>query len=255
MRNAPLCCIRRLPQTKAKFALVGEIMQYRGLIAKTAWGCWRRLPMQTRVWLGIEELIDDGILHLIKFERMWRKFDGQDRLRAIGHTLVLMYDTQYLDPYVRAQKRFKVWTDENGIRQEYGRTISMDGLAADYRECGLDFEPERILKLEIEFRDPLIACGAVQLLIKLYQDASEHLKGEMTRWFLKTGETKFHIHNPKFLKARKEFRSLANAYNFQYIDAKHLIQSPGCLDVVSRQIMQIPFDLNHPTPNIRGYEA
>lgn len=232
---------------------IDEAMHYRPLIAKYAWTAYRKLPLQARVWIGIEELVNEGVIKFLQQMYLCRsKKDKYDFAKCLGGLLVQHYTTVYIDPMCRASKRFKVWTDEEGNRQEFGRTVSIDNLVAGYAEKGMDFDIERVLGLKPPSQgDTVQDCVAVDALLKIHKQSSDVLKAELVKWFLKSDGSKLHLYGFRFMSAKKEFQSLAKESKFTIQDARHIVASDVCLDLLSRSILEVPHDLDNPYPAVR----
>jgi hypothetical protein len=82
---------------------------------------------------------------------------------------------------------------------------------------------------------------AVDLLMRVYWDASEPLRTEIVRWFLCREGQRLRFNTPKFRKARAEFRALARKQGLEVADCRHVLNSPVCLDALSRQILYVPW--------------
>ena len=43
-----------------------SVEHYRKLVAMLAWKAWRKLPMQTRMWIGPDDMIEDGMYQVVR---------------------------------------------------------------------------------------------------------------------------------------------------------------------------------------------
>lgn len=221
------------------------VENYRAMIAQHAWNAWRKLPIQTRAWVDIEDMIAAGVAFTM--DRALRRFDPT-RVGTFStflyHALQNFYKTHYLDHYY-AQLRCDV------------KTVSISQLQQAYGEEGKVADVDTALALAGApvTVDPVKACLAVTTLIGIYKEASLLLKDCLVSWFLQPKNTKFHAHGVRFNRARMEFRNLSKRQGLSIDDARHLMRSVDCLDKFSREVREVPYDLNNPTPGIRGYEA
>src|SRR5271154_3690138 len=93
-----------LEKMKTKSMRLGaQIENYRRLVAMMAWKAWRRLPVQTQIWIGVEDMIEDGMAETIRLSRSynpkWAAFTT-----ALYHRLHKFYINEYLE-YHSAHKR------------------------------------------------------------------------------------------------------------------------------------------------------
>src|ERR1700751_2118274 len=81
----------------------GELEKYRRLVAMMAWKAWRRLPIQTRIWIGVEDMIEDGMMAAWQLSQTynpnWASFTT-----GLYHRLHNFYINEYLE-FHSAQKR------------------------------------------------------------------------------------------------------------------------------------------------------
>lgn len=219
---------------KAKAVIAG----YRGMIAKEAWTAWLMLPAQTRAWIGLDDMIQDGVVFACY--RALHKHDIK-RDASFGTYLCGLLKNYYKCKYVDAQYA--------QLRCERN-TVSIQSIEAQHNTRGEDYDFEQAYRLEnpVEI-DPLVECYAVNLFIKVYEEASSVLKQHLVRWFLRPPErTKFNMCGRRFIETSREFRELADTYQFDINDCRHIMRSPECLDALSRHVLSIPYDLDNPVP-------
>jgi hypothetical protein len=213
---------------------------FRRMVAEQAYIVWRRLPPHTRAWLSVEDMVSDGM--------RWAAMEGIQKWepkKAALSTWMFIGLRTYFD---------KAYESRYLTKGRYeGRTVSLDGLLVMPDEkrqmsdtmvlsnsLGNKEEPNNI------FRD----CYVAEVVKSIYDDSSDELQKEIKRWFL-GGLERLRLTSPAFMKASKEFRGLAAERSLHYEECNHLIHSPVCLDKLSRMVMSVPFDLNHPTPGLR----
>lgn len=212
---------------------------FRRMVGEQAYLTWQKLPPHTRAWLSVEDMLSDGM--------RWAAMEGvprwEPRRGALSTWLYIGVRT-YFD---------KTYESRYLTKQRYeGRTISLQGMLLQSDEPRSDTlvmadrlgdmdEPKKII------RD----CYVAELIKGIYDESSNRLKEEIKRWFL-GGLERVRTNSPNFLRASSEFRSLAGARHLYYEECAHLMHSPKCLDKLSREILLIPYDLEHPTPGLRG---
>lgn len=211
----------------AKCEGVVEVEKYRPMIAKAAWQAWRRLPVHTRTWIGIDDLIEDGMRWAhVRMARRWNP-DRSNFLTWIYNASRNFYYGKYIEPLVEAQKR-----------NEH-QTISIQAVEDFYRERGKAIDFERVFRLRP--LDPnvdiLKACYVVDAFVVLFSRSSPELQAAIVRWFLRPEHTKYNITGRRFIETSREFRRLANWQKLDINDCRHLITSQPCLEEVSRRVL------------------
>ena len=214
-----------------------NINDYRAMIAKEAWTVWEMLPPQTRAWVGLDDLIQGGII-FARF-RSLETFDPKKGYKFstwLAWGLKNYYESAILDKLVKAQGR-----------NEYG-TMSIQGLQERFTQART---PDIDTVLAIANGRPLYcsglasesaleACFASQALCKIYDESSPVLQKEIETWFL-LPESRTHVNGEKFDRVVGEFRELATEYGLDIGGARHLVKSPSCMDHVSRHINWVPY--------------
>jgi|HubBroStandDraft_5_1064220.scaffolds.fasta_scaffold00789_9 hypothetical protein len=214
---------------------------FRRMVAEQAWITWRRLPPHTRAWLSVEDMVSDGM--------RWAVMDGvpawepkKGRLSTWMYIGLRTYFDKTYESWYLVQKRHE------------GGTFSLQGLLLNKSEehksdtlvmadrLGDVAAPEKII----------MDCYVADLIKDIYDEGSKNLQAEIKRWFL-GGLERIRLTSPTFVKASSEFRERAGARHLHYEECRHLLGSPSCLDRLSRAVMHTPYDLNYPTPGIRGY--
>lgn len=229
-----------------------ELESYRKLVAMHAWKAWRRLPMQTRCWIGIEDMIEDGMNEMWKltktFNPSWASFST-----ALFHRMHRFYINEYLEHHSAQQRG---WVRVNGKLQPipHASIQAMEYRMSKVKDANLDDVVGQIPALVVSpdsiVENAITECFVVPALKKVYSEASPRLQESIVEWFLRTQDTRIHKKGKPFKKAAKEFRELCKHENVTCTDCIHLVRSPGCLDTLSRDLFGVPRDLNFPTPQV-----
>lgn len=104
-------------------------------------------------------------------------------------------------------------------------------------------------KMLVKPKGLVYECGIAETLLKVHQAAPLPLQEQMQRWFLElTDRDRIYTKGKKFRHHCDEFRKLAEQYQLTYDDCRHLIASPRCMDVYSRFVKHIPYNLDDPLP-------
>lgn len=165
--------------------------QYLPLVAKKARTAWYRLPPQTRAWVSLEDLIQDGMLHLVQV--LIPKHNPR-KCRLITY-LWLGLDNFYLNKnyFHFAKSRFD------------GRTVPL---------------LTEILPVKQDTKEITALSG----LFRLLRVASPELKREMVRWLLRPDPTtKFNVVGKSFKDLKKEFLALSPVTGFGHEDMHYLM--------------------------------
>src|SRR6185369_10640974 len=115
-----------------------QIEDYNKMVMSAAWSAWRKLPLQTRSWIGIDDMIQEGLewLNLEAVKRWNRKRSSFSTFlyTAIDH----YYYDNYMGKFGRPEKREG---KHYGSQKRWeGQNQSIDQMAQQYRERGLAFE-------------------------------------------------------------------------------------------------------------------
>lgn len=211
------------------------LQQYRGLVVQEANKVWRRLPKQTRAWIGLDDMIESGMYFAWKtYKYKWEEGKGASLGTYLKNHLFKFYDNHIIGPYQDAVKR----CDKS--------TVSMNDMESKAQESGRDFQIEKYMLVPTHDHD--IDCEVAQCLVKVYNDASPELQQQMVKWFLQSDRTKLHTTGRKFREYKGEFTTLAAKYHVTIATCRHLLTSEVCLDEFSRFTLQIPYNLDNPTP-------
>lgn len=212
---------------------------FRRMVGEQAHLTWQKLPPHTRAWLSVEDMVSDG-MHWVVYSIIPRWEPQRGALSTFLYKCIRTYfDKTYESVYLTKGR----WE---------GRTTSLQSLILKTDEPKSDTlvladrigdfaAPEKIM------RD----CYVAELIKGIYDESSDRLKLEIKRWFL-GGLERVRVNSPNFLRASSEFRSLAGARHLHYEECSHLMRSPKCLDKLSREILLIPYDMEHPTPGLRN---
>jgi hypothetical protein len=232
-----------------------KIESYRKLVAMQAWKAWRRLPMQTRIWIDIEDMIEDGMRESWKltktFNPSWASFTT-----ALFHRLHHFYINEYLE-YHSAQQRG--WARIDGKlapiphvsiqAMEYSMNRKAQ-ISDKGRAEVIGMIPALVVSSDSIVENAITECFVVPALEKIYKEASPRLQDAFVEWFLTTDKSRIHKKGKPFKKSAKEFRELCKEVNVTCNDCVHLVRSPSCLDTLSRDLFGVPRDLNFPTPRV-----
>lgn len=219
------------------------VENYRAMIAQHAWAAWRKLPLQTRAWVDIEDMIAAGVAFTIN--HAMKRYDP-NRASSFGtflyHALQNFYKTHYLDHHYARLRCDTMTVSISQLQETYGQGEALD-VDTVLGKAGAQVSAETIT-----------ACMAVDTLLAIYQRATAMLRDSIVMWFLQPTRTKFHAHGSRFRRARMEFRRISAEQGLGIDDARHLMRSTSCLDKFSREVRGVPYDLDNPTPGIRGME-
>lgn len=227
-----------------------NIESYRKLVAMQAWKAWRRLPIQTRMWIAVEDMIEDGMRESWKLTKTFNP-DWASFTTALYHRLHRFFINEYLEHHSAQQRG---WARINGKLAPipHASLQAMEFRMSKYKDSSLDDVvgqiPALIVTPDSIFDNAVTECFVVPTLGKIYHDASPKLQAAIVEWFLTTDKSRIHKKGKPFKKAAKEFRDLCEHRSVTCDDCVHLVRSPSCLDTLSRNLFNIPRDLDNPTP-------
>lgn len=215
---------------------------YRRLVCQQAWAAWRRLPAHTKAWIEIDDMINHGMLIVYKY--ITEQYDSKRSssiTTGLHHILHNMYIYDYVAVYGSWKRGWEKGKDgklaplhmhsiEAMQAKEYG-----DGLSMPHIDTFMFTSESSIVN------NVLTKCFVVPAMQQVYSEASEDLKKQIVEWFWQKSE-KIHPNGKPFKKMAKEFRVLADAQDLHFQDCLHLVRSVECLDSLSRNIFQIPYD-------------
>ena len=218
--------------------------KFHDMIAKEAHRVWRLLPAHTQVWVSVEDIMQDG---LIKLVTIIPKFNNK---RASLSTLVHISIKNYLDDEYTVKFGGRVKKLPSGRRyyqkRNEGSTVAIEDLAVKGRDRRRSWDILHSLAKNLIQSDMELECWSVPTLLEIHKHASDTLKGEIVNWFL-LGE-RLRLDTPKFCDCCMEFRELADEFRFDEHDCRHLMNSPVCMDQLSRELRWVPYNLEYPTP-------
>lgn len=233
---------------------VEKVNSYRRMIAGLAWRAWVTLPRQHQIWIGLDDMIEDGMFKAYQvISSKWYDPNKSSISTTIYHSVQNYFQNEYIKQYGN-EKRFAS-LESAGIvdydtkhrrkkQKQHGLTpaglISLDALVElpkVQQEIILE-APQMSTSEESIYNAVLTDCFVVPVLVKIYTEASHRLKEEMFHWFLQN-KGKIHIDGKKFRRAAREFRSLSNDFDLNYYDCLHLVQSPSCMWELTREIRAI----------------
>ncbi len=194
-----------------------SIESYRKLVAMQAWKAWRHLPMQTRMWIDIEDMVEDGMMQAWKLTQTYNP-NWANFTTALYHRLHKFFINEYLeqhsalkrgwtkikegDGYMASNKRF-------GQKRAY-EFQSLDAIAAkdnkSAEETGV--YPPLVVSPDSITNNVMTECFVVPALERIYKEASPKLQNSIFEWFITTEASRIHTGGQKFNKRAKEFREL-----------------------------------------------
>jgi hypothetical protein len=232
-----------------------SVEDYRKLVAMQARKAWCRLPMQTRMWIDIEDMIEDGMFQAWKlsktFNPQWASFPT-----ALYHRTHKFFINEYLEfhsAYKRGWTEIKNGDNVKKTDKRYGhkRALefqSMEALTNDksYDEVGAF--PALVTSPDSIMNNVLTECFVISAMENIYKEASPRLQRAMVEWFLSTDHTRYHTKGAKFKRRASEFRELCKHEKLTCNDCIHLVRSPSCLDTLNRNLFHVPRSLDYPCP-------
>ncbi len=199
---------------------------YRRMVSKLAWNVWRKLPPQTRTWLQVEDLIQDGMEWVVTIGIPKYRRDEASLCTFLYVGIGNYFKTEYLMKLYH-RKRYE------------GRTVSLEGLdlvGVDDVKYPLETRIDALVDRKSQV-DIVRGCWVVPMLVRIFRQATELLRRELRRWFLRTRTTRIHSRQRlgrltnrqvDFSLARYEFLGLASREGLDYDDCDHLLTNPFC---------------------------
>lgn len=218
--------------------------KFHRMVAKESIRVWSVLPQHTKVWVSLEDVMQDGMLKLVTdVLPNWEKSKSSlstFATQVVRNHLDDMYTVKYGGRWKQTSSGRRFYRKHNE-----GSTVGIEDLvpAGERRNC---WDVLHSMAANLVYSDVGKECWSVPTLLQIYAHASEPLKKEIIHWFL-TNE-RLRLDTPKFCVACEEFRKLADKYGFDCDDCRHLMNSPVCMDKLSRELTWVPYDLAHPTP-------
>lgn len=200
--------------------------KYRRMVSQLACKIYQKLPPHTRVWLSLDDLIQDGMNWVVT-----TGIPKYQKEKAAMSTFLHEGVENYLKNYTyRAYQsgRYEGGTisicdlDLVGID---GHKYSLETRVEALRDT---YTPETILR----------ECWVVPMMLRVFKRATAMLRRELKRWFFRDeGERLQHLDDANgcltdgqlnFVLARSEFLGLANDVGLGYDECHHLMTRPGC---------------------------
>ena len=217
-----------------------EVEQFRRMAGQLAWRAWRKLPMQTKCWIGIDDMVEDALMHCHQLMLTSYRADWASQSTYLYHQMHKFYYTRYTERFNIHQKRNEYGTFSlQAMQERFGQQASLDDITKQFHELAVSADSIQ--------NNILTECFVVPAIEQIYQEGSSRLRQEMVHWFLKS-RMKIHTDSKKFRTAAVEFRHLSQVHDLRRDDCLHLMRSAKCLDMLSRQLLSIPFDLDNPCP-------
>lgn len=196
------------------------VQDYQRLIAMKAFQTWRRLPKQTRAWLDVEDLIQEGVM----FTR-WHVIPRYNQDAAKFSTFLWKcLDRHFLN--VLRHHRYPSWFE--------GRNLSLDHLnPAEEVNGNINFTSDEVLNMFSSYISLPVGnvptdqyLTLIQTLSKIFMDASPKLRKSMRLWFFNNPESgKVQMNGRPFRKMRREFLDLAGKHGLDASGAATLLTS------------------------------
>lgn len=194
---------------------------YKNLVAQEARKWWLKLPAHTRVWVSLEDLIEQGMCWV-----MMQGVPRWDRKKSALSTFL----------YSGLQNKFSdIVMGLRRQRRNDFREISLEQLMAQQVERKDFVVVPRAVRDVMTAQTILKDCFVVPLVMDVYRKASNPLKNEIIQWFVPKGG-RVRLDTPKFYRACFEFRRLAQGNGLAYEDCEHLLASPHCLGALTTSL-------------------
>lgn len=208
--------------------------KFHDMVAKEAHKVWRGLPEHTKIWLSVEDIMQDGMIKLVT--EVIPKFD---KSRASLSTLAYLSIHNYFDDEYTVKfggRLKKLPSGRRWYRRHHeGTTVGIEDLTVKGRDRRTCWDALHSMALNlVQSSEADIECWVVPTLVLIHGHASSLLKTEMVHWFV-TNE-RLRLGTPKFNACAEEFRELATEYHFDVNDCRHLFQSPECMDQLSQEL-------------------
>lgn len=233
-----------------------QVEQYRRMIAGAAWRAWHALPVQTRAWIEVEDLIEDAMLSAYHYSRKWKLKTDQRGVGILQNHIKSFLINHYIEKY-GADKQGWIYSPE--LKKKVSvRMYSLQGMQERLNENSprgtlddiVHSIPDLVVSPDSIMQRVISECFVVPCLTRVYRASSDNLKEHLVEWLWQT-KNKVHKKSSRFKDAAKEFRTLCRAEDLEYNDCLHLVRSPQCLDSLSRSIFEIPY-VNDCVPIVSG---
>jgi hypothetical protein len=192
---------------KAQLAIESDIASVKGLIAQKAIESWKKFPPKMKAQIAIEDMIEDGVIKVVKLLQSGRHDPKKGKLTTIVWSTLDKYYKKCAE-VLYAQKRFD----------------GLDVYLEDLKANGFDAASENEN-----------TSHTWRTFLLVYNSASDQLRDAMQKWFLQISDTKIHVTSAKFQQDKKEFRRLADKYRLDINDCRMVIHSSRVRnEVISR---------------------
>lgn len=174
-----------------------RIENYVPLITDISASHWLKLPNKTKSWMGQDDFIQDGV-QFARFELM-PKYDPGRGAKFSTYMFIPMH--RFFKAYRESLTCEKRWMTKGAIIELYDRS---------------------------RFKEELYVVGqdGIDSINKLYDAASDNLKGFMEDWFFSvTGPKRVVKSGTKFKRARLEFLERAQQFNVTIELCAQVLQS------------------------------
>ena len=164
------------------------------LVVKKAKECWLKLPPQTRAWVSLDDLIQEGVLFV--------KYEALSEFKPKKSSLLVF-----------------LW-----MRLESFFTNKM---THHYRKCrfdGRNVSLNSILQSGVTFSTIEEELSAIKAATQIYRFGSPTLRSYLIYWFRPEDEKKIHTSGTKFSEAVKEFNMLGRKFGMGVPEFQFLMQ-------------------------------
>lgn len=169
------------------------LSQYRNLVLKLAWEYWRKLPASVKLWLDVDDLIEDVYVFVLKSAA--RKFDPTrgSQTHFLWHGI-----RNFLFAFHRSQIRQKRFALQ---------AVPIESIESELQEDDNNIE----------------TMHAKECLSRTYEQASTELRAEIVQWFT---EQSFDVHwSIDARAAYREFERIARSNRLTPDDCLKLLRS------------------------------
>jgi len=199
---------------------------FRKMVAKAAWKAWKKLPAHTKIWISVEDLIQEGMnwVTMVGIPK-WNK----SRSQCLSTFVQIGVSNLIFDGYGNGRGL-------QTMERRESRVVSFEDLTSQFDERGRKVNMDRLYRPAVTDRTPEVVrnCFAVPLVMEVHRQASKNLKTELVKWFVTSERLK--LNTVRFLTAKTEFERLAKMEGLDIDDCRHLMNSPICLEDLSRRL-------------------
>lgn len=194
----PISSVRK---SKVNRKVVPIVLANIPLVISRANSAHLRLSKQTRQWIDIEDLVQDGILACICDHR-YNPNRGAKYTTYMYMVLDCVFKNDIIDPH-RAEKRYD------------GKTSSIEDLLPGWDRQFSTEEPALLCGAAIPARPEAAAVAYIKKVLPiLFREASPALKQKMLEVFsLTKKETKLHTQGKRFDGIKEEFLALSRRFS------------------------------------------